>query len=285
MSDPDFAQALCGYREDSGHPSTSDKSDNTSIRWGNAMFDALGVHPDAPAAEGVGTLLEEAVVHELRAHRPDLVIERSRLATQFDQYRHLDHMRTYTTSFKDDLNRIEQAVVHAKGLDTSPPVTALRRQLSTLRKHAKTNQELFQALKDNLAEESMLRLDIAVTSPKSGARLQIGLSSKWSLRTDRAQDCVSQGAKLVAQRRGHMPHYAVVTMEPRPSMLRLIADGSGSVDCVYHVAYEALLAAASTMSDDSDARTRAQVGYLDRMVKQNRIRSWTALVDELLLLP
>lgn len=76
----------------------------------------------------------------------------------------------------------------------------------------------------------MLKLDVSVEAP-----------ARRSPRTDRAQDYVSQGYKLVSLRRGHMPHFAVVTMEPRPSMLRLLADGSGSVDCVYHVAYHALL--------------------------------------------
>ncbi|WP_353889670.1 NgoMIV family type II restriction endonuclease, partial [Campylobacter coli] len=65
-------------------------------------------------------------------------------------------------------------------------------------------------------------------------RLELALSAKWSLRTARAPDCVSQGAQRVAQRRGRMPHFAVITREPRPAMLRILADGSGAVDCVYH---------------------------------------------------
>ncbi|QNG18185.1 type II site-specific deoxyribonuclease [Rhodococcus triatomae] len=283
--DPKFARTLCGYRAGTALPSTSDKGDVNSIRWGRAMFDALGVAHATPEISDVGTALEVAVVEDLRARRPDLIVDRSRIATDFDQYRHLSQLKNYMSSFHDDLDRIEMAIAETKQLDTSKSVTALRRQLNTIRNHAASNRGFFCALKENLAEESMLRTDIAVTSPRSGQRLLVALSSKWSLRTDRAQDCVSQGSKLVSLRRGHMPHFAVITMEPRPSMLRLLTDGSGSVDCVYHVAFGALKTAANSLSKQSIPRMPEQLDLLDRMIKQNRIRPFSALLDEINLLP
>ena len=45
---------------------------------------------------------------------------------------------------------------------------------------------------------------------------------------------------MAALRRGRMPHFAVVTMEPRPYMLNLLGGGSGDVDCVYHLDLPAL---------------------------------------------
>ncbi|WP_203802002.1 NgoMIV family type II restriction endonuclease [Actinoplanes couchii] len=83
---------------------------------------------------------------------------------------------------------------------------------------------------------------MTIAEPQAGRlpRLHVALSSKWSLRTDRAQDCVSQGAKLVAQRGGRMPHFGLITMETRPSMLKILGDGSGAVDCVYHLNLPAL---------------------------------------------
>ena len=77
--------------------------------------------------------------------------------------------------------------------------------------------------------------------------LRMALSAKWTLRTDRAQDCVSQGAKLASQKRGRMPHYAVITAEPRPAMLKIPSDGP-SVDCVYHIDLPALDRALTRMA-------------------------------------
>ncbi|WP_273491741.1 NgoMIV family type II restriction endonuclease [Gordonia otitidis] len=282
---PAFARGLCGYRGRSEYPSTSDRHDANSVRWGRAMFDALGVDHGTPELDEVGTALENAIVDDLGARRPDLVINRSRLATSFDQYRHLVHLGNYMKDFRDDLDRIEKAIQTASELEPSRSTAAIRRQLTTLRKHAASNRELMATLKENVAEESMLKLDITVTSPRSGERLLVGLSSKWSLRTDRAQDCVSQGGKLVSLRRGHMPHYAVVTMEPRPSMLRLLADGSGSVDCVYHVAFGALQAAADDLSTQPIRGMASQLRNLDRMIKQDRIRPFSALLNEIDMLP
>jgi len=37
-------------------------------------------------------------------------------------------------------------------------------------------------------------------------------------------------------RKGHLPHIAVVTAEPSPSRLASIALGTGDIDCVYHFA-------------------------------------------------
>ncbi|WP_301546826.1 NgoMIV family type II restriction endonuclease [Gordonia sp. X0973] len=284
MGDPEFAKGLCGYRE-SHLPSTSDKADQNSIRWGKAMFHALGVPQDAREVPSVGSALEEAVVAELRIARPDLLVDRSCMATDFAQYAHLRQMKSFTSKYNDDLERIERAIAAANQLDPSRPVAALRRQLQTIQRHAAENRSLLQWLKENLAEESVLKLDVAVSTPDRGGRLLLGLSSKWSLRTDRAQDCVSQGGKLVSLRRGHMPHYAVVTMEPRPTMLRLLADGSGSVDCVYHVAFDALREAAEQLGAQSIRAMPQQIAQLDRMVRQGRIRPFSDLVREVETLP
>jgi hypothetical protein len=100
-------------------------------------------------------------------------------------------------------------------------------------------------LLDEVGEESLLKLDVTAAreSDSELPHLEVGLSLKWSLRTDRAQDCRSQGAKMSALRRGRMPHFAAVTIEPRPYMLNLLGGGSGDVDCVYHLDLPSLTAA------------------------------------------
>ena len=83
-----------------------------------------------------------------------------------------------------------------------------------------------------------------------------------------------------------MPHFAVITVEPRPAMLKILADGSGSVDCVYHLDLPALIRAV-----DAAAQTRAIPSSwspkttLLRMVRQGRIRDYDDLVSEVLRAP
>jgi hypothetical protein len=81
-----------------------------------------------------------------------------------------------------------------------------------------------------MPEEALLKVDVTVAEPRATGRpiVHTALSSKWSLHTDRAQDCVSQGSKLVTHRRGRMPHFGVVTIEPRSAMLKILCDGSGA---------------------------------------------------------
>ena len=132
-----------------------------------------------------------------------------------------------------------------------------------------------------VGSESLLKLDVTVSDPQ-GSRLpelEIGLSLKWSLRTDRAQDCRSQGAKLSALRRGRMPHFAAVTMEPRPYMLNLLGGGSGDVDCVYHLDLPALTTAIDTVyGPRTDKTSRRTVATFERLVEQRRLRDYDELV-------
>ncbi|WP_020113318.1 MULTISPECIES: NgoMIV family type II restriction endonuclease [unclassified Rhodococcus (in: high G+C Gram-positive bacteria)] len=226
--------------------------------------------------------METRAAEHLQSLRPDLRIANSRPASEFEQYKHLSVFRTFTRNYKGPsalLSAVELELEKALQADT----TGVRSRIRAAAAEAAADHELVMQLSDTMPEESMLKLDITASAPTDTARLLVGLSSKWSLRTDRAQDCVSQGAKLVSLRRGHMPHYAVLTMEPRPSMLKLIAYGSGSVDCVYHVALPELRVAAAEIA----ATKREGVDgwpprlMLERMVSQGRVRSYGQLVDEI----
>lgn len=96
-----------------------------------------------------------------------------------------------------------------------------------------------------------MKLDIAVSRRGAVAthpHLVAGFSLKWSFRTDRVQDPRIQGSKMASLRRGRMPHFAVVTMEPRPSMLAILGEGSGDVDFVYHLALPELTTAINTLA-------------------------------------
>jgi hypothetical protein len=142
-----------------------------------------------------------------------------------------------------------------------------------------------------MPEESILKPDITVASTVPQSRsgqpyLAIAVSGKWSLRTDRAQDVVSQGSKLMSLRRGRMPHFAVITVEPRPAMLKLLADGSGAIDCIYHLDLDALGRALDACQATRPNRLRWEPKRtFDRLVLQGRLRDYSDLIEEVRRLP
>ena len=84
--------------------------------------------------------------------------------------------------------------------------------------------------------------------------LHASISCKWTIRSDRAQNARSEALNLVRNRKGRLPHIAVVTAEPTPSRLASIALGTGDIDCVYHFALYELQATVKDlgMNDAAD---------------------------------
>ena len=71
--------------------------------------------------------------------------------------------------------------------------------------------------------------------------LHASISCKWTIRSDRAQNARSEALNLIRNRKGRLPHIAVVTGEPLPSRIASIALGTGDIDCVYHFALQELV--------------------------------------------
>jgi hypothetical protein len=69
------------------------------------------------------------------------------------------------------------------------------------------------------------------------------VSCKWTIRSDRAQNSRSEALNLIRNRKGRLPHIAVVTAEPLPSRIASVALGTGDIDCVYHFALPELIQA------------------------------------------
>jgi hypothetical protein len=286
-----FAVDLCGFRA-AGQPNTSDANDKQSVEWGNALFVRLGVAPGTPEPGDIGNLLEERVVADLQPRRPDLFIQRSQVAANFTQYAQLALVRRLRENVTEKAPALMAAL--EKDVASLPPerrLARVRARVAALSEQLAADREVLTEFLRDFTDESLLKVDIGVGDLDPPRQLLIALSSKWSLRTDRAQDCVSQGNKLVSLRRGRAPHFAVVTMEPRSSMLRILADGS-SVDCVYHMDLPALRASAEDEERrKQQAPTRALRGSwkprvaLERMVAQGRIRDYDDLVREVMLLP
>ncbi|WP_431235123.1 NgoMIV family type II restriction endonuclease [Mycolicibacterium psychrotolerans] len=288
-----FIRDLCGYRVDqrigiiTDKPNTSDAGDTLSVELGTALFDKLGIPKDKAAPIGPGADMEIRVVEFLKALRPDLQIETSRSAKEFLQYAHLDVFPNFRKNFGDLRPALNDLTGRVLAADLG--VAKSRIELDLQRLYASTDEQavLFEDLVEQMPEESLLKIDISVAIRHAGIEhdeLAIALSSKWSLRTDRAQDCVSQGNKLVAQRRGMMPHFGVITIEPRPSMLKILADGSGAIDYVYHLDLPTLTEMLDDVAERKPARWSPRETY-GRIMRQARLRDFDRLVYEVMRVP
>lgn len=76
--------------------------------------------------------------------------------------------------------------------------------------------------------------------PDKAPLLHASISTKWTIRSDRAQNARSEALNLIRNRKGRQPHIMAVTAEPLPSRLASLALGTGDIDCVYHFALDEL---------------------------------------------
>lgn len=282
-----FAAHLCGYRPKNGNPNTSDNNDKFSIELGRAMFEEMGVPEGQVVGDDPGAEMELAIVRDLQPYRPDLMIRRGPSALAFEQYAHLRVFPEFRQGHLSAAPQVERLQRLARALPPSSPAMKLQAALSAAEAVFEEQDRMSERLKLYMPEESLLNLDITCGSEQQDMEpvLRLGLSSKWSLRTDRAQDCVSQGSKLASQRRGPMPHYAVITMEPRPAMLKILADGSGSVDYVYHLDLPALTRAMEAARSRRKAGKWSPGDTFDRLINQGRIRDYDELVKAVKSIP
>ena len=80
--------------------------------------------------------------------------------------------------------------------------------------------------------------------------MHASISAKWTMRSDRAQNSRTEALNLIRNRKGRLPHIAVVTGEPLPSRLASLALGTGDLDCVYHFALYELIDAVKCYGKD-----------------------------------
>jgi hypothetical protein len=261
------------------------------VQLGHELFDRLGVPQDKEEPTDVGNKMSDAVSSDLGHRRPDLKIGRDRPAFDFAQYKHLGALaelrKRRVERLGQQLDGIAESLKaeHEAGHIEASAYARIGGRIARLSGIANQADDQLQTLVEQLGTESLLKIDVTVARSTIGKdpTLAVGLSGKWSLRTDRAQDCVSQGGKLVSLRRGHMPHFALITLEPRPAMLALVADGGGSVDCVYHLALPQLIDALKAMATTKSERW-SPMATLDRLLRQGRLRDYdelVAVVDEI----
>lgn len=279
-----FAADLCGYR--GGKPNTSDASEAFSVELGTAMFDAMGVDRATAAPKDIAKKMSRSLADDLQARLTaagrDLEVLPEQRLLKFDQFRHLGALGELTRDTPKDLAK----AVGALRRFAERRVQGTPRDLARMTEHfaaldaaiTAENQRRVRLL-DSLGDEALLGLDVTASRDRGAGlpHLEIGLSLKWSLRTDRAQDCRSQGARMSSLRRGRMPHFAAVTMEPRPYMLNILGGGSGEVDCVYHLHLPALTQAIDDTCAGRGVKREKTRSTLLRLVDQGRLRDYDDL--------
>ncbi|MDE0312274.1 MAG: hypothetical protein OXI52_08415 [Caldilineaceae bacterium] len=185
--------------------------------------------------------------------------------SQFDQYEHLEHLDKFKKSTSDPL------LASALGEDyiIRPDIVIGRRLIS---------EEEFNRLGEILSSDeeaaSMTPLR-AANAESSRPLLHASISCKWTIRSDRVQNARTEALNLIRNRKGRLPHIAVVTAEPLPTRLAAIALGTGDVDCVYHFALHEMRAAIEEIDNED------QMDMLDIMVQGKRLRDISDLPFDL----
>lgn len=236
MTAPQFARDILGLR--SGVPNNADVDSETSKAIASEMLLTLGVTRTVVPGEDAGKALEVGVRDYLAADLPTRepnkrwAVERRRLITDFDQYRHLARLD----------RMIEEDETGTLGVE--------------------------------IGRDYLIKPDVTVgiiLRPDDPPSLHAAISCKWTIRSDRVQNIRHEGIILTRHRRGRQPHIVTVTAEPLPSRLAAIARGTGEVDCVYHIAFEELVAATDA------AGTAEQKKVLNEMITQNRLEDFLRL--------
>jgi hypothetical protein len=125
--------------------------------------------------------------------------------------------------------------------------------------------------REDLVDDASARLTSLRRANGGLEILHASISCKWTVRSDRAQNARSEALNLIRNRKGQLPHVAVVTGEPLPSRLASIALGTGDIDCVYHFALSELQAAVDEL-ELPDAQEMLSI-----MVEGKRLRDITDL--------
>jgi hypothetical protein len=246
-----FATSLLGWKWSAQNkmgwplvPNFADVDNAESMRIGAGMLDELAVVRDVAShvPKDPGGPLEQAVRDHLSQTLPglhrdrDWVVARGAIITQFDQYAHLSKV--------------------AELVRAAPE------------------------LRITIGMDYLIRPDVTVAlgnvPTASGLPpLHAAISCKWTIRSDRVQNIRHECLQMIRHRRGRQPHLITVTAEPLPSRLASIARGTGEVDAVYHVAYDAL---------DTSVAEHANPAQQDawrEVVGQRRLLSYERLVDTL----
>ena len=170
--------------------------------------------------------------------------------SDFEQYEHLAYLNALT------VENAQLAAVLGNDYLVAPDVVVYR----DLFEDKEINAEQF-IVDDNVSRMASIR-------KANGGRplLHASVSAKFTMRSDRAQNSRTEALNLIRNRKGHLPHIAVVTAAPMPNRLASLALGTGDIDCVYHFALNELVRAVNEVGSEDAVET------LETLVQGKRLK-------------
>jgi hypothetical protein len=156
------------------------------------------------------------------------------ILSQFEQYAHLQDLKEAASKNK------QLAAALMNDYTITPDIVILRKP--------EPDEHINSPLK--LVDDAVTLRASLRASNGGQAVLHASISCKWTIRSDRAQNARSEALNLIRNRKGRVPHIAVVTGEPSPSRLASLAIGTGDIDCVYHFALPELMESVAEIGSD-----------------------------------
>lgn len=234
-----------------GIPSNADKASKLSVSIAQGIASRLLAEKQEKAVgqtsgakfEQLNMEFLEKTFPYLQSLRPGIwhiskLGNRSTVKTSsFSQYEHLDYLNR--------LMAYDSKLAASMGNDymVAPDVVVYRETVS---------DEIINALEPMVDDSVSNMADIRA---KNGGLpiLHASISAKWTMRSDRAQNSRTEALNLIRNRKGHLPHIAVVTGEPMPARIASLALGTGDIDCVYHFAlYELVESVKELGAEDAE---------------------------------
>lgn len=243
-----FASALIGWKTLRGGKrvvNIADSDNAPSCQLSELVIDNLIASANgAVVSLGTGRPLEKAVAASLEYDLPKLDPSRtwmfgtgSEKISDFLQYKHLEKVDQLVTQYAE--------------------------------------------LRTTLGTDYLIKPDVTVSLPArhewEPRFLHAAVSCKWTIRSDRVQNIRHENNQMIRHRRERLPHLVTVTAEPLPTRLAAIARGTGEVDAVYHVAYDALDRAIA----EAGFLTRDQKDAWEEVTEQGRVRPYSDLAKTL----
>lgn len=245
---------------EAGVPSNADKNSKASVSLACGILEQIGEARSVDKLPGqtAGANFEEICAGYVRVCFDQLshlrtgrfFVSKGGGISKFEQYAHLARLEEIARQYRD--------VALALGSDylIKPDVVIGREPESDDAINA--NQEL--------VDSSIATLTSLRSANSSEPILHASISCKWTLRSDRAQNARSESLNLIRNRKGRLPHIAVITGEPMPSRLASLALGTGDLDCLYHIALPELVYAARSQAKDDTLE------LLGNMIEGKRLR-------------
>lgn len=256
---------------EAGVPSNADKGSAPSIEIAKGILQELGDARTADKLPGqtAGANFEticakylEVAFSQLGHLRPgQFTIGKGGVISHYDQYAHLDELEAIAKQ-----NR-ELATALGSDYLIKPDIVISRKP---------EPDDVINAPAP-LVDDTTARLTSLRAVNQTFDILHGSISCKWTLRSDRAQNARSEGLNLVRNRKGRLPHIAVITAEPTPNRIASLALGTGDIDCVYHFALPELRKTLGDQGREDAAE------LLETMIEGKRLRDIADLPLDLVI--